>query len=64
MLVSAAFALGAVVAMVLAVYSKLFDSRTFGQITNLLTLGVALLLLAIYILVWEIVARMIARDED
>ena len=64
MLVSAVFALGAVVAMVLAAYSKLFDSRTFGQIANLLTLAVGLLLLAIYILVWEIVARLIARDED
>jgi hypothetical protein len=64
MLVSALFALGAVVALVLAGYSKLFDSRAFGQIANLLALAIALLLLAVYILVWEIVLRLIARDES
>jgi hypothetical protein len=64
MLISAVFALGAVVALVLAAYSKVFDSRTFGQIANLLALAIALLLLALYVLVWEIVLRLIARDED
>jgi hypothetical protein len=64
MLVSALFALCAVVALVLALYSKLFDSRTFGQIANLLALAIALLLLAVYILVWEIVLRLIARELD
>ncbi len=64
MLVSALFALSAVVALVLAVYSKIFDSRTFGQIANLLALAIALLLLAVYILVWEIVLRLIARETE
>jgi hypothetical protein len=64
MLVSAVFALCAVVALVLAVYSKIFDSRTFGQIANLLALAIALLLLAVYVLVWEIVLRLIARELE
>ncbi len=64
MLVSGVFAAGAVVVILLAVYAKLADSRTFGQISNLLTLAVALLLLAIYILVWEIAIRLISRTDD
>ena len=64
MLVSGMFAASAVVVLLLAVYTKLADVRTFGQIGNLLTLAVALLLLAIYILVWEIAIRLIARADD
>ena len=60
-------ALGGVVealALGLAVYTKLADVRTFGQIANLLVFAVALLLIAIYLLVWEIALRLIARSED
>lgn len=64
MLVSGFFAAGAVVALLLAVYTKLADVRTFGQISNLLTFAVALLLLAIYVLVWEIAIRLIARSDE
>ncbi len=64
MLVSGVFAAGAVVALLLAVYTKLADIRTFGQISNLLTLAVVLALLAIYVLVWEIAIRLIARSDE
>ena len=64
MLLSGVFAAGAVVVLVLAVYAKLADSRTFGQINNLLAFAGALLLLAIYVLVWEIALRIIARSDD
>jgi hypothetical protein len=64
MLLSGVFAAGAVVVLALAVYAKLADSRTFGQINNLLIFAAALLLLAIYVLLWEIVLRIIARSDD
>ena len=48
----------------LAVYTKLADVRTFGQIQNLLIFAVALLLIAVYLLVWEIALRLIARSDD
>ncbi len=64
MLVSGVFAAAAVVVLLLAAYTKLADVRTFGQISNLLTLAVALLLLAVYILVWEIAIRLISRTEE
>jgi hypothetical protein len=64
MLLSGVFAGAGLLALVLAGYSKLFDVRTFGQISNLLTLAVVLLLLAIYLLVWEITIRLIARTDD
>lgn len=64
MLLSGVLAAGAVVVLLLAVYTKLADVRTFGQIANLLTLAVALLLLATYVLVWEITMRLIARTEE
>jgi hypothetical protein len=64
MLASGIFAAGAVVVLALAIYAKLADSRTFGQIGNLLTFAVALLLIAIYLLVWEITLRVIARSDD
>jgi hypothetical protein len=38
--------------------------RTFGQISNLLVFAVALLLVAEYLLVWEITLRLIARSDD
>ncbi|HYY90231.1 MAG TPA: hypothetical protein VFA49_15645, partial [Chloroflexota bacterium] len=60
MLLSGVFAAGAVVVLALAVYAKLADSRTFGQINNLLVFAGALLLLAIYVLLWEITLRLIA----
>jgi hypothetical protein len=64
MLLSGVFAAGAVVVLALAIYAKLADSRTFGQINNLLLFAGALLLLAIYVLVWEIALRIIARSDD
>jgi hypothetical protein len=64
MLLSGVFFAGALVALALAVYTKLADVRTFGQIGNLLVFAVALLLIAIYLLVWEIALRLIARSDD
>lgn len=64
MLMSGAFAAGALFTLVLAIYTKLADVRTFGQISNLLVFAVALMLVAIYCLVWEITVRLIARSDD
>jgi hypothetical protein len=64
MLLSGVFLAGSVVVLALAIYTKLADVRTFGQINNLLLFAVALLLIAIYLLVWEIALRLIARSED
>src|SRR5256885_4939498 len=64
MLLSGVFLAGAVVTLGLAIYTKLADVRTFGQIGNLLVFAVALLLVAIYLLVWEIALRLIARSDD
>ena len=63
MLLSGVFLAGAIVVLGLAIYTKLADVRTFGQISNLLTFAIALLLIAVYLLVWEITLRLIARDE-
>src|SRR5947207_13081436 len=59
MLLSGVFLAGAIVVLGLAVYTKLADVRTFGQIQNLLMFGIALLLVALYLLVWEITLRLI-----
>lgn len=64
MLLSGVFLAGAIVALGLAIYTKLADVRTFGQIGNLLLLAVALLLIALYMLIWEIALRLIARSDD
>ena len=64
MLLSGVFLAGAIVTLGLAIYTKLADVRTFGQIMNLLLLAVVLLLVAIYLLVWEIALRLIARSDD
>src|SRR5260370_10319386 len=64
MLLSGVFLAGAIVVLGLAVYTKLADVRTFGQINNLLVFAVALLLIAVYMLVWEITLRLIARSDD
>jgi hypothetical protein len=64
MLLSGIFLAGAVVVLGLAVYTKLADVTTFGQISNLLLFGLALLLIALYVLVWEITLRLIARSDD
>jgi hypothetical protein len=64
MLLSGVFLAGAIVVLGLAVYTKLADVRTFGQIGNLLLFAVALLLIAVYLLVWEITLRLIARADD
>jgi hypothetical protein len=64
MLLSGVFLAGAIVVLGLAIYTKLADVRTFGQIGNLLLLAVALLLIAVYLLVWEITLRLIARSDD
>jgi hypothetical protein len=64
MLLSGVFLAGSIVVLGLALYTKLADVRTFGQIGNLLLFAVALLLIALYLLVWEIALRLIARSED
>ena len=64
MLLSGVFLAGAVVVLGLAVYTKLADVRTFGQINNLLLFAVALMLIALYLLVWEITLRLIARSDE
>ena len=64
MLLSGVFLAGAIVVLGLAVYTKLADVRTFGQIQNLLVFAVALLLIALYLLVWEIALRLIARSDE
>jgi hypothetical protein len=64
MLLSGVFLAGAVVVLGLAIYTKLADVRTFGQISNLLAFAIALLLIAVYLLVWEITLRLIARADD
>src|SRR5947207_2966108 len=64
MLLSGVFLAGAIVVLGLAVYTKLADVRTFGQIANLLVFAVALVLIAIYLLLWEVALRMIARSDD
>jgi hypothetical protein len=64
MLLSGVFLAGAIVVLGLAIYTKLADVRTFGQIGNLLLLAIALLLVAVYLLVWEITLRLIARSDD
>ena len=64
MLLSGVFLAGAIVVIGLAIYTKLADVRTFGQINNLLLLAVALMLIAVYMLVWEITLRLIARSDD
>jgi hypothetical protein len=64
MLVSGVFASAAVGLLLLAAYSKIADVRAFGQISNLLTAATALLLLALYVLVWEVTVRVIARSDD
>jgi hypothetical protein len=64
MLLSGVFLAGAIVVLGLAIYTKLADVRTFGQINNLLTFAVALMLIAVYLLVWEIALRLIARSDD
>jgi hypothetical protein len=48
MLLSGVFLAGSIVVLGLALYTKLADVRTFGQINNLLVFAVALLLMAIY----------------
>src|SRR5215472_10106199 len=64
MLLSGVFLAGAIVTLGLAIYTKLADVRTFGQIANLLIFAVALMLIAIYLLLWEVALRMIARSDD
>jgi hypothetical protein len=64
MLLSGVFLAGAIVVLGLAVYTKLADINTFGQIMNLLLFALALLLIALYLLVWEIALRLIARSDD
>src|ERR1700737_4155221 len=64
MLLSGVFLAGAIVALGLAIYTKLADVRTFGQIQNLLLFAVALMVIAVYLLVWEIALRLIARSDE
>lgn len=64
MLLSGVLAAASVGVLLLAVYTKIADVRTFGQISNLLLFAGALLLLALYVLVWEIAIRLIASAEE
>lgn len=64
MLASGLLATLGLLMLVLAVATKLFGFQAFGQISNLLLLAVALLLLALYLLVWEITMRLIAKVEE
>ena len=64
MLLSGVFLAGSIVTLGLAIYTKLADVRTFGQIANLLVFAVALMLIAIYLLLWEIALRIIAHSEN
>ena len=65
MLVSGVFAGVALIALVLAIYTKVSNVQPiFGQIQNLLLFAVALLLLALYVLLWEIAMRIIGRSGE
>ena len=64
MLISTLFAAGAVVALVLAGASKVWDLRTFGQISNLIAFAIALMLLALWLLLWEITLRVIEHSGE
>lgn len=64
MLLSGILAAGAVGVLLLAVYTKVADRVIFGQISNLLAMAIALLLLAIYVLVWEIAIRLLSRGDE
>lgn len=64
MLLSGALAAAGAGVLLLAVATKVFNLRAFGQINNLLAFAVALLLLAIFVLLWEITLRLIARSDD
>ena len=64
MLVSASFAAIALAALALAVFSSVADRRPFGDPANLAIFGTALLLLAMFLLIWEIVLRLVARAEE
>lgn len=64
MLVSGVFVIGGLIALILAAYTKFADIDTFGHINNLLTLAVALFLLAIFVLLWEITQRVISRSDE
>ena len=65
MLLSGVFLAGAIVVLGLAVYTKLADVRTFGQIQNLLIFAVALMPDRMsHALVWEIALRLIARSDE
>ncbi len=64
MMLSGVVAGGGLLALVLAIYTKLADVQRFGQIGNLLVFAVALLLLAIFLLLWEITIRIIARGDE
>lgn len=46
-----------------AVYSRFADVRFFGGIANLLLFSIALLLLATFLLVWDIVMRLASRPN-
>jgi hypothetical protein len=64
MLASASFAAVALAALALAVFSSIADRQPFGDPVNLAVFGTALLLLAVFLLIWEIVLRLVARAEE
>ncbi len=64
MLVSGFFAGASVVVLMVAIAVRVLNLPSVVQIVNLLLFAVALLLIAIYVLVWEIALRLIARSEE
>ena len=64
MLASSIFAAAAVVLLLLAAYENLAETRRFGAVPNLVAVSVVLLLLATFLLVWELVLRLVARSEE
>jgi hypothetical protein len=64
MLLSSVLTAGALAALLLAVFSSVTDQRAYGDPANLALVGAALLLLAIFLLIWEIVLRLVARTEE
>lgn len=58
---SAIVALIALGALAAAVYAKIADVNFFGRVSNLLLFAIALLLLASFLLLWEIVVRLASR---
>jgi hypothetical protein len=64
MLLSSVMTAVAMAALLLAVFASVTEIRAFGDPANLALFGAVLLLLAIFLLMWEIVLRLVARTEE